>query len=700
MNNGILKQLNILATGSTEKIMDMLAAFEIGDPIEAKDGQSPKNRRFSMTGYTGRPMRLGGWYSPVIVALDGLAIPSSSLPIYVNHQADIENLLGQASDISVKNGKLVAEGEVMGESDTVKKVLALTDKGFKWQASIGARADQVEYIPEGKSVKVNGKSYNGPLNVAWKATLGEISFVALGADTKTSAKIAAGTYFDQQFMKGNKMTKAQLIEKIMANAKNTQTAEQLEAMDVDALKKILASFDANDIEAKADAQSGTPVKAAAVTDDPVEKMNAAVAANLDRIAGINEKCKDHPKIAAQAIKENWSVDKAELAAMRASAPVAPGIIVSGTETGINILEAAALMAGGVRGDDLLAVHGEKTVEAASKQFKGRIGLQQLLLEAAWLNGYTGRHFSNSEMGSILRAAFSTFSLPGILSNIANKFLLDAFMHIESTWRKIAAVRNVKDFKQVTSYRMTGGLKFEKVGPDGELKHGTLGEDSYTNQADTHGILFAITRTDLINDDLGALTSVPKLIGRGAALQLNLVFWTEFLNNAAFFTAARGNYAEGAATALGIDALTAAELLFLDQKDSKNNPLGIVPSILLVPNAENVNATNLMKSLELRDTTANKKTPVSNPHAGKFSVERSAYLSNAAIAGNSTKAWYLLADPNDEAAIEIAFLNGIEQPTVEQADANFNTLGIQMRGFFDFGVSKREYRGGVKMKGEV
>jgi hypothetical protein len=51
-------------------------------------------------------------------------------------------------------------------------------------------------------------------------------------------------------------------------------------------------------------------------------------------------------------------------------------------------------------------------------------------------------------------------------------------------------------------------------------------------------------------------------------------------------------------------------------------------------------------------------------------------------------------------IEIVFLNGNEQPTVETADADFNTLGIDMRGFHDFGVSKQEYRSGVAMKGEA
>jgi hypothetical protein len=66
-------------------------------------------------------------------------------------------------------------------------------------------------------------------------------------------------------------------------------------------------------------------------------------------------------------------------------------------------------------------------------------------------------------------------------------------------------------------------------------------------------------------------------------------------------------------------------------------------------------------------------------------------------GYSTDFWYLLASPTDLPVIEVAFLNGIETPTVEQADASFSTLGIEMRGYFDFGVKKQDYRAAVKSK---
>lgn len=453
-------------------------------------------------------------------------------------------------------------------------------------------------------------------------------------------------------------------------------------------------------------EASAEVKAAATTEiDVVADIRAKASAEVARISAIKTACNGNAEIEAKAIAEGWTAEKAQLETLLAARPTAPNVIVSkDTAVSGDVLEAAALMAGKVDDASLLKRHGEKTLEAANKKFHGRIGLQQLILEAAWANGCQIRHF-REDMQAVMRAAFpqvnasfSTLSLPNILSNVANKFLLDGFMFTEQAWRKIAAIRNVSDFKAVTSYRLSGGFEYDEVGGDGELKHGKLGEDTFSNQAKTYGKMFSITRQSIINDDLGALTDVPKRIGRGAGLKLNKVFWLCFLDNASFFTAARGNYDDGSDTALGYDAITLAEVLFLNQTDPDGNPVAIAPRTLLVPPALKSAADTLMKSMEIRDNTANSKTPTQNIHVGKYDVASSVYLSNSTMSGYSTTGWYLLADPNDVPVIEVAFLNGKQEPTVESADADFNTLGIQMRGYHDFGVAKQEYRGGVKMKG--
>ena len=213
-------------------------------------------------------------------------------------------------------------------------------------------------------------------------------------------------------------------------------------------------------------------------------------------------------------------------------------------------------------------------------------------------------------------------------------------------------------------------------------------------------MLSIDRRDVINDDLDAITTVPRKLGRGSGLKINDVFWSTFLANSTFFTVGNKNYITGADTALSIDGLTKGEVTFMDQVDGDGKPIGIMPAILLVPTALSATASQLYKSLELRDTTASTKYPVSNPHQGKFRVEVSRYLSNAQYTGNSAKGWYLLAESSDLPVIEVAFLNGQESPTIETAEADFNKLGVQMRGYHDFGVALQDPRGGVKAKGEA
>lgn len=243
-----------------------------------------------------------------------------------------------------------------------------------------------------------------------------------------------------------------------------------------------------------------------------------------------------------------------------------------------------------------------------------------------------------------------------------------------------------------------GSTYQKVAAGGELKHGTLSEHSFTNKADTFGLLLSISRQDIYNDDMSALTSQPQDLGRIGALTLNDVVWSMFMDNADFFKAANKNFSAGVGTALGIDGLSQAEQAFDDKVGADGKPLGLTAAILLTPTALSSTAQVLMSAKEMRNPSG--KDLTENPHAGKFQHVKSRYLGNAKYTGNSQKAWYLLADPREAATVEVVFLNGRETPTIETAEANFNQLGIQMRAYHDFGANLQDPNAGHKMKGEA
>jgi len=666
-------------------------ALTIEAGANASSDGKPRLPRFTMVAYTGGPMRITGWRFPVVVDLAGLAVPSQNRPIRFGH--DMANGVGHTDAIRVEDGRLMAMGVVSRDTAAAKEIVASARNGFPWQTSIGASVEEFEFVKAGQAAVVNGRKFEGPVNVVRRATLGEISFVDLGADLATSASVAASSK-ENGTMEGIETKRDQ----------DTEGAEDKEALR-------------GEEQTQPDTEAGAPpVQAAApqtatadadLTADPVADIRAKAAAETSRIAAVRKVCGDaHSEIAAKAIAEGWDVTRTELEVLRADRPKAPAAHVPANAMTGTVLEAACMLTGGLKGDDVLAAYGEEAMDAADKRFRGGVGLQELLLEAAWANGYEGRNFRDSRavlrfaFGTGLQAAFSTIDIGGILSNVANKFLLDGFFSVERVWRNICAVRNVSDFKTVTSYRLVGADTYQPVAPGGELKHGTLGQESYTNKADTYGLLLSIDRRDIINDDLGAITTVPRKLGRGSGLKINDVFWTVFLDNSGFFKTANKNYITGADTALTVDGLTKAEVKFLEQTDGDGKPIGIMPQVLLVPTALSAIGTTLQKSLEIRDTTADTKYPIANPHQGKFRAEVSRYLANTQYTGASAKAWYLLADPADLPVIEVAFLNGQESPTIETAEADFNVLGVQMRGYHDFGVALQDPKGGIKSKGEA
>lgn len=359
---------------------------------------------------------------------------------------------------------------------------------------------------------------------------------------------------------------------------------------------------------------------------------------------------------------------------------------------------------GVSEADTASACGAPAVEAASRQYPRGIGLQELIIEAACANGANpGCHRLSAgnwyEVTSAacrtIQAGSSAVNLPGLLGNVLNRRLLDGFGSVSTAWRDIADVASVTDFRAFQSYRLVSGGGFQKVANGGELKHGELGESQYTNQVETYGEILSLTRQDIINDDLNAFARVPFLLGQEAGIKINEIFWGVFLANSDFFKADNANVATSAP--LSVAGLTSALAVFRGLKEN-GRLLGQTPAILLVPTELEVVANQLFADQQLlADGVASSKSLAfaTNPHRGKYKPVVSPYLSEASFPGYSATSWYLLSDPRFRAAIQIAFLNGVQSPHVETAEAEFNKLGLQYRAYLDWGCALQDPKAGVK-----
>ena len=519
-------------------------------------------------------------------------------------------------------GQLIVEGEILASNTNADQVAALAAAGYQFQASVGADVRRHQKIDAEGVTQVNGSAHVGPVRIVKASALREVSFVTLGADSQTSVAIAAEA--DEEFSMAD-------------NATQTPTEE--------------------------------PVVAAV-------EATASVAVETKPEV-------DHTSVIAELTKKVETMEK--LIATRDERPAAPAIhMVQPTSRSPEVIEAAFALQGSL--PNVEKMYDAKTLEAAAK-IQRTTSLGEVLLSAAEEGGYTGsRRLTAATLQPILKAAWATHAISGILSGTVNKFLLAGFNGVESSWRSISSVRSVNDFKALTSYRLNGGMVFEKVAPGGELKNAAVSDESRTISAETYGIMTSVTRNDLINDDLGALTAVPQKLGRGGALKLNSVFWASFQDDSTFFTTGRGNK-KATAGALSLANLKAIATLFRKLKDPDGNPVAVEPRVLLVPSDIELAAAEIMGSALLisGNTTA---APNVNVLAGRYQVVSTSYLSSA-------EDYYLLASPADMPVMEVAFLNGVQSPIVETAEADFNTLGVQMRGYFDFGVAKAEYLAGVK-----
>ena len=669
--------------------------------IEATNGAKPKVMGIA---YSGGKMNLPGWKHPVVVDLAGMDIPET-VPLLTNHENKTDSRVGIIS-ASIKDNALEISGEIVSDSKDAQDIVAQGKAGADWQLSIGADVKECELVKSSRSV--NGQEIQGPFYHVTKSTLREVSVVAVGADAHTSMKVTAQFNLSKNNIEGKSMTEEN--KNNVSAADETVNTEQEKKQETAAPAAKENEAEKKPEQAKAEA---TPAAITACATDvsatAKEAAVAAVKAERERFSAIQGICNgEFPEIEKQAIASGWTpevVTKKVLETIRAERPAASvNISVKAKPEGGEMrktLEAAMSLRCGVDADTLEKSYGAQTVEAGMKEMD--MPLKQLLVECMKLDGIPySRGFDNET----IRAAFSSVSLPGILSNVANKKLLQSYEAQPIIATKLCSTGDLNDFKENDRFRLTDVGDLLPIAADGEIKDGGIIEESAKNQLDTYGKKFCLTRKMIINDDLGAFMKVPTAMGNRAARLIDQLFFSRLLANPtqadgkALFSSAHKNILGGASSALSAESLKKAIQLFLDQVDADGQPISVEPRYLLVPTALKHQAIELTKGATLiMSGTDNAVRPALNVLADEhLQVVSSPYLGNSAYEGNSQTGWYLFGDPKTIDTWEIGFLKGKRTPTVERGETDFNTLGLWFRVYFDLGVREQDHRGMVKANG--
>jgi hypothetical protein len=341
--------------------IELAAAIDTADASNASDGK-PALPRFSMVAYTGGPMRVAGWRYPVVMDLAGLAVPSQARPVRFGHDANMG--VGHTDSIHIADSQLLAAGVISRDTPTSREVVMSAKNGFPWQASIGAAVEKHEFVKEGQTASANGRQFAGPVYVVRKATLGEISFVDLGADGNTSANVAAKANQEKDIMADTTAT--------ADNKQDTTAAKTVEGAAAQGAAQAAGGAATAAVTPPIQAAAVSSVQASGITADAVADIRAQAAAELERIAAIQTLCGDkHRDICAKAIKDGTSANDTELAILRAERPEAPHVHVPDNNVTGTVLEAAAALTAHM--DGIEKVYDKQTLDVAAKNFRGGPG---------------------------------------------------------------------------------------------------------------------------------------------------------------------------------------------------------------------------------------------------------------------------------------------------------------------------------------
>lgn len=298
---------------------------------------------------------------------------------------------------------------------------------------------------------------------------------------------------------------------------------------------------------------------------------------------------------------------------------------------------------------------------------------------------------------IMAGALSSSDFVNILANVANKSMLKGYAEAPETFKKWTAQGTLSDFKTVSRVDLGLFPNLDKVEEGAEYKYAKLADRGVTIALATYGKMFPITRQAIINDDLNAFTKIPAKMGAAAHRTVgNLVYAILTANAAmpdsvALFHANHKNLLTGAGSALSADSADNARALMAKQtdKDAIAAGLNIRPKYMLTPVALEGKARQLMAS---QTEPGQNNAAVANRVAQMAEV-----IGEARLDVNSTTAWYLAADPATSDTIEVSYLNGVEQPTLEQREG-WNVDGVEFKVRHDAGVNLLDYIGLLKANG--
>lgn len=284
---------------------------------------------------------------------------------------------------------------------------------------------------------------------------------------------------------------------------------------------------------------------------------------------------------------------------------------------------------------------------------------------------------------------SSSDFGNILMDVAHKAALLGWEEAEETFDQWTRKGTLTDFKTAHRVGLEAFPTLRQVRPGAEYKYVTLKDRGEPIALATYGELFSIDRQAIINDDMDMLTRIPMAMGGAARATVGDLVWAILTSNPKMadgkplFHADHGNLISAD---LSIDGLDTARKAMRLQK-SGDRSLNIRPEYVLTPVSIESRANQLIKSASVPGADAN--SGINNPIQNFATV-----ISEARLDDSSPTDFYLAAAKGRD-TIEVAWLDGIDTPYLEQQQG-FTIDGAAFKVRIDAGVAPLDHRGLVKV----
>lgn len=670
------------------------AVFNLATPATSSPGENGSKPKLSFAGYSGQPVNLRdyGIEYPMIYSLSGIEY-KNSIPILYEHWEPI----GHSTSINKTDTNLSGEGIPSFPSERTNTVIEALQNGFPFEASMGLRIpnkEDVTFLQKGEKRVINNREVVGPMYVAERSILKEMTITMSGRDSNTSFGL--------------------LNKEAITMLKNSAPPAQPPVVP--------PAADPTPAPVKNSDPTPAPIPAPVPTPAPVPPapvQNSVSRTDFIRLNRLLNSYPDHQQLIENSYEAGESFEtienKVKLDMFNNNLPRVPNVGNGQRQGNDQQILAHFALSCGVRPETLeKAGLDKKVVENADKS--PHWSFIETLVHVANSNE-TGRRFTghsdielicdaikNTSRLTFNNSSYSQVDMPNLLKKTTEMMMEERWAINPPFATRYLKEESNKDFRVTQRIRPGGGKIWDSVNRDGKLEMTEFGpETEYRSKLDTIGQMLVINREQIYNDDMGVISDMLAAMVEGAMIvpdmklgRLMLVtaaaagtFWVDGDNSRTSFALNRANLS------------TAYNALRRYNENRGKNYVNVINDrwtlITSLTNEETAwEILNQNRIVQETGAASGTKTGDKNFWTGKLDQVTFPQMGNTSLLNNgaastfvSENTWMLWPSSQRFSPYSITYLRGMKRPTVEAVDLPGNMLGAGWRGYWDVEINERE-----------